>query len=52
MPHKKLNLKNYKNCLKATQLENNTNDLEKIKIDINIFFCCKKNHKQFIKKTN
>ena len=46
---KKVHFQNYKNCLEATQLENNTNNLEKTKIDICIFFCWKKN-KEFLKK--
>ena len=33
---RKLNFENYKNCLKATQLENKINHLEKNKIDIDI----------------
>ena len=33
---RKLNFENYKNCLRATQLENKINHLEKNKIDIDI----------------
>ena len=40
---------NCKNCLKATQLDNKTNHLEKSKTDIDSFFCYKRKHKAFIK---
>ena len=44
---RKLNLKNYRNCLKATQLENKINHLEKKnEIDMDSL---KKDHKEFIK---
>ena len=42
---KKLKFENYKNCLEATQLENNINHLEKNEINIDSF---KKDHKEFI----
>ena len=32
---KKLKFENYKNCLEATQLQNQINDLEKYKINVN-----------------
>ena len=37
-----LNLKIVNNCLEAAQLDNKINRLEKIKIDIDSFFCYKK----------
>ena len=40
-----LKFENYKNCLKATQLENKVNHLENNKIDI---YRIKENHKEFI----
>ena len=42
---RKLKFENYKNFLEATQLENKINHLEKIKSDIDIFFCYKRKHK-------
>ena len=42
---RELKFQNYKSCLKATQLENKIEDLEK-KIDTNNI---KENHKEFIK---
>ena len=42
---RKLKFKDYKNCLKATQLENKINQLEKNKISID-----KESHSEFIKK--
>ena len=47
MCHKKF--ENYKNCLEATQPENEINYLEKNEINIDSFFCYKIKHKQFIK---
>ena len=48
MCHKrKLKFEDYKNCLQATQLENNIKHLEKNKIDIDGL---KEDHKEFIKK--
>ena len=44
---RKLKFKNYKNCLEATQLENNTNHLEKNKITQIVL----KNDKVFIKNS-
>ena len=47
MYHKrKLNFENYKNCLKATQLKNKINNLEKNKINV---YGIKENHKEFMK---
>ena len=47
MYHKrKLKFENYKNCLKATQLENKINNLEKSKINV---YGINKNHKEFMK---
>ena len=47
MYHKrKLKFENYKNCLKATQLENKINNLEKSKINV---YGINKNHKEFTK---
>ena len=43
---RKLKFENYKSCLKATQLKNKINHLEKNKIDIDII---NENHKEFIK---
>ena len=43
---RKLKFQNYKNCLKATQLENKINRLEKNKIDIDRI---KENDKEFIR---
>ena len=42
---RKLKFKDYKNCLEATQLENNINHLEKNKVDVESL----KNHKEFMK---
>ena len=51
MCHKrKLKFGNYKNSLKATQLVNKINHLEKKKIDVDSVFCYKRKHKEFIKK--
>ena len=48
---RKLKFENYKNCLKASQLKNKINHLEKNKvININSFFCYKRKHKEFIRK--
>ena len=44
---RKLKFENYKNCVKATQLENKINHLGEKKIDID---CIIENHKQFIWK--
>ena len=41
---KKIKFQNYKNCLEATQLENNINHLGKNKIDIDRV---KENHREF-----
>ena len=46
---RKLKFEKYKNCLEATQLENKSNHLGKNKINIDSFFCYKRNHKEFIK---
>ena len=46
---KKLNFESYKNCLKAAQLDNKINHLEKNKIDIDPI---PENHKEFIKTIN
>ena len=43
----KLKFENYKNCLEATQLENQINYIEKNKIDIDRI---KENHKKFVRK--
>ena len=43
---RKLKFENYKNCLKATQLENKINHLQKSKTDVD---CIKENHKEFMK---
>ena len=43
----KLEFENYKICLKAIQLGNKKNYIEKNKIDINSFFCYKWKHKEF-----
>ena len=45
---KKTKFGNYKNCLDATQLENNVNHLEKYKIHIDSL---KKDHKEFIRNS-
>ena len=37
----KLKFQNYKNCLEATQLENKISHLEKNKVNVDTFFCCK-----------
>ena len=44
-----LKLKEFKNCFKATQLENNIKQLEKNKVVADSF---RKNHKDFIKNNN
>ena len=46
---RKLKFENHKNCLEATQLENEINHQEENKIDIVSFFCYKKNHKKIHK---
>ena len=46
---RKRKLENHRNCLEASQLENKINDLEKNKIDMGSFFCCKRKQKEFIK---
>ena len=46
---RKLKFENYKNCLEATQLESRISHLEKNKINIDSFFCCKKKHKEFLR---
>ena len=43
---RKFIFEDYKNCLKATQLENKINHLEKMKFDVDSL---KKDHKEFIK---
>ena len=43
---RKLKLKNYKNCLKATQLENKINQLEQNKVNTESL---RENHNEFIK---
>ena len=42
----KIKFENYKNCLGATQLENDIKQLEKTKLDVNSL---RENHKEFIK---
>ena len=44
---RRLKFEDYKNCLKAIQLENKMNHLEKNKIDVDSL---KEDHKEFIKK--
>ena len=44
-----LKLKEFKNCFKATQLENKIKQLEKNKVIANTF---RKSHKDFIKNNN
>ena len=44
---RKLKFEDYKNCLKATQLENKINHPEKYKIDLDNL---KESNKEFIKK--
>ena len=44
---RKLKFEDYKNCLKATQLENKINHPEKKKIDL---YNLKESNKEFIKK--
>ena len=46
---RKLKFENYKNCLEATQLENKIKHLAKSEVNIDSFFCYKRNHKEFIK---
>ena len=46
---RKLKFENYKNCLEATQLDNNVNCLEKNEINIDSSFCCKRKHEEFIR---
>ena len=48
----KLEIENYKICLKAIQLGNKKNYIEKNKIDINSFFCYKWKHKEFTRNNN
>ena len=49
---RKLKFENYKNCLEATQLENKIKHLAKSEVNIDSFFCYKRNHKEFIKNNN
>ena len=44
---RKLKFENYKNCFKATQLENKINHKEKKKLAQIVSFATKKKHKQF-----
>ena len=46
---RKLKFENYKNCLEATQIQNNINYLEENKTDIDRI---KEDHKEFIKTIN
>ena len=46
---RKLKFDNYKNCLEATQIQNNINYLEENKTDIDRI---KEDHKEFIKTIN
>ena len=46
---RKLKFENYRNCLEATQLENKIKHLAKSEVNIDSFFCYKRNHKEFIK---
>ena len=47
---RKLKFENHKNRLKATQLENEINVLEKNQFGTDDFFCYKRKQKKFIKK--